>query len=162
MILTILIIDTRLTSAWKSDHEEDEDEDEAEEPKDLSKEVPEDDASRLKGIQWPGMTVFDAASAEGKRMRNQRKDSKVLRNMMATSKGVEPAEISYHANGEFRGSRDIFGPLSTESSPVRILYLWKISHTDLKFELGSNQARPQEANSSEAYSPETQTPQAYI
>jgi hypothetical protein len=71
------------------------------------------------------MTVFDAATPEGKRMRNQRKDSKVLRDMIATSKVVEPAEISYHANGEFRGSRDIFGPLSTENSPVSTsLQLW--------------------------------------
>lgn len=51
-------------------------------------------------------------------MRNQRKDRSVLDDMMATSKGIEPAEVSYHPNGDFRGSRDIFGPLSTDGSPV--------------------------------------------
>jgi hypothetical protein len=76
------------------------------------------DSAKLKGIQWPGMRVFDSATPEGKRMRNQRKDGRVLRDMIATSKGVEPAEISYHPNGDFRASRDIFGPLSTENSPV--------------------------------------------
>lgn len=39
--------------------------------------------------------------------------------MMATAAEIEPAEISYFADGEFRASRDIFGPLSDEESPVR-------------------------------------------
>jgi hypothetical protein len=64
------------------------------------------------------MDLFDSATPELKRMRNQKKDGSILEQMMATSKEVEPAEISYHPNGEFRASRDIFGPLSTENSPV--------------------------------------------
>lgn len=104
---------SRLTSTpWKLDPE---DEDEEKLPGEKIT-----DSAKLKGIQWPGMAVFDAATPEGKRMRNQRKNSKVLRDMIATSEGVEPAEISYHSNGEFRASRDIFGPLSTENSPVCI------------------------------------------
>lgn len=78
------------------------------------------DSAQLKGVLWPGMDLFDSATAEMKRMRNQRKNSNVMRQMMATSAEIEPAEISYFADGEFRGSRDIFGPLSGENSPVRI------------------------------------------
>jgi hypothetical protein len=76
------------------------------------------DSAKLKGTIWPGMDLFDSATPEMKRMRNQKKDGTVLEQMLATSMGVEPAEISYHPNGEFRASRDIFGPLSTENSPV--------------------------------------------
>lgn len=64
------------------------------------------------------MDLFDSATPEMKRMRNQRKDHTVLEDMIATSLASEPAEVSFHANGDFRGSRDIFGPLSAESSPV--------------------------------------------
>jgi hypothetical protein len=74
---------------------------------------------KLKGIVYPGMDLFDSATPEMVRMRNQKKDGSILEQMIATSIEIEPAEISYHANGEFRSSRDIFGPLSTENTPVR-------------------------------------------
>ena len=77
------------------------------------------DSAKLKGIVWPGMDLFDSATPEMVRMRNQKKDGSILEQMIATSIEIEPAEISYHANGEFRSSRDIFGPLSTENTPVR-------------------------------------------
>lgn len=51
-------------------------------------------------------------------MRNQRKGNEVLADMIYTSEQVEPSEVSYHASGEFRASRDIFGPLSGDDSPV--------------------------------------------
>ncbi|KAF4632653.1 hypothetical protein G7Y89_g5476 [Cudoniella acicularis] len=76
------------------------------------------DSAKLKGIIWPGMDLFDSATPEMKRMRNQRKDGNVLEQMMALSAGIESSEISYFPNGEFRGSRDIFGPLSGENSPI--------------------------------------------
>jgi geranylgeranyl transferase type-2 subunit beta len=64
------------------------------------------------------MDLFDSATPEMKRMRNQRKDSSILDQMMATSTGVEPTEVVYHLDGKVSHSRDIFGPLSTENSPV--------------------------------------------
>jgi hypothetical protein len=67
------------------------------------------------------MDLFDSATPEMKRMRNQKKDGTILEQMLATARDTEPAEISYHPNGDFRASRDIFGPLSTENSPVGIL-----------------------------------------
>ncbi|KAJ8059157.1 hypothetical protein OCU04_012131 [Sclerotinia nivalis] len=76
------------------------------------------DSAKLKGVFWPGMDLFDSATAEMKRMRNQRKDGSILELMMAASAEVQPTEISYHPDGAFRTSRNIFGPLSTETSPV--------------------------------------------
>ncbi|PQE12631.1 Terpenoid cyclases prenyltransferase alpha-alpha toroid protein [Rutstroemia sp. NJR-2017a BBW] len=77
------------------------------------------DSTKLKGVLWPGMDLFDSATAEMKRMRNQRKDGSILESMIAASADVEPTEVSYHADGAFRTARNIFGPLSTETSPVR-------------------------------------------
>ncbi|EPQ67515.1 hypothetical protein BGT96224_4593B, partial [Blumeria graminis f. sp. tritici 96224] len=48
------------------------------------------------------MDLFDSATLEQKRMRNQRKGNDVLADMIYTSRQVEPAEVSYHASGEFR------------------------------------------------------------
>jgi len=112
----VLILHPRLTTPWKP------------EPEDGFAQLDKSgekltDSAKLKGIIWPGMDLFDSATPELKRMRNQKKDGSILEQMMATSRGVEPAEVSYHSNGEFRASRDIFGPLSTENSPVCVLSL---------------------------------------
>jgi hypothetical protein len=48
-----------------------------------------------------------------------KKDGSILEQMLATSIETEPAEISYHADGEFGASRNIYGPLSTKNSLVR-------------------------------------------
>lgn len=64
------------------------------------------------------MNLFDSATPEMKRMRNQRKDGSILEQMKVTSSVVEPLEFVYHADGELRNTRDIFGPLSIENSPV--------------------------------------------
>jgi hypothetical protein len=79
----------------------------------------EKDGSKLKGIYWPGMDLFDSATAEMKRMRNQKKDGTALQQMKRSSAGIEPTEWVFNANGEFRKVRDIFDE-STESSPVRL------------------------------------------
>lgn len=77
----------------------------------------------LKGERYDGMAVFDSATPNSKRSRNQRKGPEVLRQMMKNSAEVQPAEMSYHATGEFRGTRDIYGPLSAESSPVCLVQM---------------------------------------
>ena len=100
----------RLITPWKLENDEDEKVDEK---------VP--DSAKLKGVYWPGMDLFDSATPEMKRMRNQRKDGSILEQMMATSEEVEPNEISYNADGGFRACRNIFGPPSAETSPVRLL-----------------------------------------
>lgn len=75
------------------------------------------DGSKLKGVYWPGMDLFDSATAEMKRMRNQKKDGTALQQMKQSSAEIEPTEWIFNADGEFRRARDIFDE-STESSPV--------------------------------------------
>ncbi|KAG9247503.1 hypothetical protein BJ878DRAFT_539213 [Calycina marina] len=77
------------------------------------------DCLKLKGIKWPGMDLFDSATPEMKRLRNQRKDVSVLEGMKETSLSVRPIESVYNLGGELQKDRDIFGPLSCESSPVK-------------------------------------------
>jgi hypothetical protein len=67
------------------------------------------------------MDLFDSATPGMKKRRNQKKDSHVMDTMMAFSADIEPNEVSYFADGNFRKSRDVFGPLSSvETSPVSI------------------------------------------
>lgn len=79
---------------------------------------PVDSAIKLKGVFWPGMDLFDSATPEQKKRRNQRKEVKVLKNLMAISEEVVPLQVSYYANGDIRESRDIFGPLSDNEDLV--------------------------------------------
>jgi hypothetical protein len=82
------------------------------------------DSTKLKGVFWPGMALFDSATPEMKRMRNQRKDGSILDQMIATSTGVQATEVVYHPDGEVHHLRDIFGPLSpfsNENSPASFL-----------------------------------------
>jgi geranylgeranyl transferase type-2 subunit beta len=82
----------------------------------------ENDNSKLKGVLWPGMSLFDSATAEMKRMRNQKKDGSILAQMKTTSNEVEPNEIIYNAEGEFQRIKDIYAS-STDNSPVSWLSL---------------------------------------
>ena len=78
---------------------------------------------KLKGVHWPGMDLFDSATPQMKRMRNQRKDTSVLEQMMATSADVTADEIVYNLDGTVSHIRDIFGPLSCETSPVSVIII---------------------------------------
>ena len=73
------------------------------------------DITKLKGIIWPGMDLFDAASPEAKRMRNQKKENSVLVTMRANSELVEPTEVIYFPSWELKSERFISGEV--ESSP---------------------------------------------
>jgi hypothetical protein len=63
------------------------------------------------------MHLFDSATAEMKRMRNQKKDGTALEKMKIRSTEIEPTEWIFNPNGDFRRARDIFDE-STEDSPV--------------------------------------------
>lgn len=87
--------------------------------KGLEKKVEDDDedqesthrvlpASQLKGTIWPGMDLFDSATPEMQRRRNQKKDGKILAQMMITSLTTEPTEVIYNPDFSFRRSRPIF------------------------------------------------------
>ncbi|KAI9745427.1 MAG: hypothetical protein M1818_000961 [Claussenomyces sp. TS43310] len=92
------------------------------EPTPLRSEETEDerdlDTSKLKGILWPGMDLFDSATTEMKRKRNQKKDGSVLAQMMLNSAVVEPNEWVFNAEGDIHKIKPIFGD-STDTSPVR-------------------------------------------
>jgi hypothetical protein len=72
---------------------------------------------QLKGVQWPGMSLFDSASAVGRRRRNQKKSASVVEQLEANSLEVEPIEKVYDQTGELCKEREISG-LPSSSSPI--------------------------------------------
>ncbi|KAI9885648.1 MAG: hypothetical protein M1823_002569 [Watsoniomyces obsoletus] len=68
-------------------------------------------ATQLKGVYWPGMDIFDSAPPEMKRRRNQKKDGSVLAQMELNSTLVEPTELIFMADGEFKKERRIYSPI---------------------------------------------------
>ena len=73
----------------------------------------------LKGVKWPGMSLFDSASLEAQRLRNQKKDDSVLEQMQIDSAAVEQVERIYWPDGSLKKERLITG--NVESSPPRDL-----------------------------------------
>lgn len=82
--------------------------------------------TRLKGVQLPGMDLFDSATPEMKRKRNQKKETSVVAQLMVTSGIVEAEEFVFDADGQHRRTRPITGnpeeddgmsPLPGESTP---------------------------------------------
>ena len=74
-----------------------------------------DEMARLKGVLWPGMDIFDSATQQMRRKRNQKKDSNVLKMMEKTSKQVEPTELIFSPTGILRKQRVISGNVDDES-----------------------------------------------
>lgn len=73
-----------------------------------------DDMARLKGVQWPGMDVFDAASDVMKRQRNQKKDASTFKAMEKASCATEPNEMVFSPSGTLRREREITGFVEEE------------------------------------------------
>lgn len=71
----------------------------------------------LKGIQWPGMNIFDSASPEAQRKRNQKKTNSIMLQMELNSNAVEPLERIFWPEGELKKERIITGMV--ESSPIK-------------------------------------------
>ena len=71
----------------------------------------------LKGVKWPGMSLFDSASFEEQRRRNQKKDDSALERMELNSVAVEQIERIYWPDGALKMARLITG--NVESSPSR-------------------------------------------
>lgn len=74
-----------------------------------------DEVARLKGVIWPGMDCFDAATEQMRRRRNQKKDGTVLKQMEITSLLVEPSELIFSPLGGFLKERVITGNVEEES-----------------------------------------------
>ena len=73
------------------------------------------ESPKLKGVYWPGMNMFDSASPDAKRKRNQKKDGSILEQMKTTSATVEPTELIFYPGGDLYKTRYISGQV--ESSP---------------------------------------------
>lgn len=68
-----------------------------------------DDPGKLKGKVWPGMSLFDSATPDMKRKRNQKKDPCVLRELQANSKSILATEFVHDASISVQKTRDIDG-----------------------------------------------------
>ncbi|KAJ5932488.1 hypothetical protein N7516_006977 [Penicillium verrucosum] len=77
-----------------------------------------DEIARLKGVLWPGMDIFDSATVQMRRQRNQKKDGAVLKNMEISSALVEPTELVFSPNGTLSKQRVITGNVE-EYSPLK-------------------------------------------
>ncbi|QDS72783.1 hypothetical protein FKW77_005433 [Venturia effusa] len=79
------------------------------------------DTSKLKGVLWPGMDIFDSATPSARRRRNQKKDASILEQLEASSLEVQPTEAIWLPDGGLKKERVITGDVASSSSP------WKSS-----------------------------------
>lgn len=79
---------------------------------------PVSEGTKLKGVFWPGMNIFDSATPEMRRKRNQKKDGSVLEKMMISAAEVEPTELIFTPEGSLKKQRRISGMVE-DSSPVK-------------------------------------------
>lgn len=69
--------------------------------------MPKGESTKLKGVLWPGMNLFDSATPEMRRRRNQKKDSSVLEQLEINSREVEPMELIFSPQGSLKRQRRI-------------------------------------------------------
>jgi hypothetical protein len=65
------------------------------------------ESTKLKGVYWPGMDLFDSATPEMRRKRNQKKDNSVVEQLELNSQDVEATEIIFTPRGSFKRQRRI-------------------------------------------------------
>jgi hypothetical protein len=65
------------------------------------------ESTKLKGVYWPGMDIFDSATPEMRRKRNQKKDSSVVEQLELNSQEVEAMELIFTPQGSFKRQRRI-------------------------------------------------------
>ncbi|KDN63568.1 hypothetical protein CSUB01_05318 [Colletotrichum sublineola] len=76
------------------------------------------ESARLKGIVWPGMGIFDAATPDQKKKRNQRKDASVLQQMELSSQAITTTELVTNLDMEIARTRDVYDAPSVEGTPI--------------------------------------------
>ncbi|OAX84518.1 hypothetical protein ACJ72_01109 [Emergomyces africanus] len=77
-----------------------------------------EEATRLKGILWPGMDIFDSATEQMRKKRNQKKDISILKQMEKTSEKIEATEMVFSPRGTLRRERPISGEEVDDGSPL--------------------------------------------
>jgi hypothetical protein len=80
------------------------------------------ECTKLKGVYWPGMDIFDSATPEMRRKRNQKKDSSVVEQLELNSQEVEPTELIFTPSGSFKRQRRISSSVydDDEDSPIKM------------------------------------------
>ncbi|KAI4131320.1 MAG: hypothetical protein LQ338_001275 [Usnochroma carphineum] len=87
-------------------------EDDLETEEDFMPKTPE-----LKGVYYPGMSLFDSASLDAQRKRNQRKDESLIAQLEQETLEVECNEYIYWPDGSLKMCRFITGDV--QSSPLK-------------------------------------------
>lgn len=77
------------------------------------------DGNKLKGILWPGMSLFDSATPDMRRKRNQKKANSVVEHLEAMSQGIEATELVFSPAGSLKRARAISGLPDPDSSPLK-------------------------------------------
>ena len=119
--------------------------------------------SKLKGVYWPGMAIFDSASPDAKRKRNQKKDGSILEQMEHNAAIVEPIELIFTPHGDFKKKRTISGRVE-DSSPFKEetpkpKRCRSKSHAFMLSELSTN--NPREARGKRATKPAIRQPRTH-
>ncbi|KAL6708672.1 hypothetical protein ACN47E_002368 [Coniothyrium glycines] len=78
------------------------------------------ESTKLKGVYWPGMDIFDSATPEMRRKRNQKKDSSVVEQLELNSLEVEATELIFTPQGSFKRQRRISCSESDEEGELDI------------------------------------------
>lgn len=78
------------------------------------------ESTKLKGVYWPGMDIFDSATPEMRRKRNQKKDSSVVEQLELNSREVEATELIFTPQGSFKRQRRISCSESDEEDDMEI------------------------------------------
>ena len=76
--------------------------------------------TQLKGVLWPGMDLFDAATPERKRRRNQKKETSVIERLERYALDVDPNELIFTPRGSLYKERPITGQVDFNSSPYKM------------------------------------------
>lgn len=78
------------------------------------------ESTKLKGVYWPGMDIFDSATPEMRRKRNQKKDSSVVAQLELNSQDVEAMELIFTPQGSFKRQRRISNSEYDDEEEVEI------------------------------------------
>lgn len=79
-------------------------------------------AAKLKGVVLPGMDLFDAATPDQRRMRNQKKHESVLKNMTRASEAIGQTEYVWDDQLlSVTRTRNVYDSPSVDGSPVSMV-----------------------------------------
>jgi hypothetical protein len=78
------------------------------------------ESTKLKGVYWPGMDIFDSATMEMRRKRNQKKDSSVVEQLELNSQEVEAIECIFTPQGTLKRRRRISSAEYDDDDEVEI------------------------------------------